>query len=51
MEIHKNGHLLLATMKNSTRKHKAEWRCGILIEECVSGIPDNLYVPIDNIPR
>jgi hypothetical protein len=37
-------------MKNSTRKYQAEGRCGLLIEECVSGITDNL-VPTDNIPR
>jgi hypothetical protein len=53
-EIPKNGHLLLATLKNSPRKHQAERRCGTLIEKSVYGIPDNLYLPTtyqgENIP-
>jgi hypothetical protein len=48
MEVPKNGRLLLATLKNSPRKHQAERRCEPLIEESVYGIPDNLYLPTTN---
>ena len=54
MEILKNGRLLLETLKTTPRKHQAEWRRGILIEECVYGILDNLCLPKtyqgENIP-